>query len=331
MNGTHGLSRRNVLAGIGSLAAGVAGAGYLGAARGQAAMARLPVPARTGPWRLVPSAGAWFGAYPGPGNAHPARYEAMTGRKLDVVMRYEALDGVWPNAADRVLIDEGRWLAVCWSSRLAGSNRPVRWADVAAGRYDAQITAQAHRLAPLGQIWVGYDNEMDGRRRVASSGPLSHYPAAFRRIRNLVSPIAPDVVWVWCPTGANLTQAVADCYPGDDYVDWICYDPYDPKLHKGGPLATYLPFRRWLWRQRLGVGKPLGICETGFHRDQDHNGHAAAWLNAVPDALATLHIKMWLWFNSAGGLGDTSIAPGSAAATALRTIGGHRMLRQPHW
>ena len=110
-------------------------------------------------------------------------------------MRYQALDGAWPDAADRALIAQGRWLSVCWSSRLR-SGGVARWADWR-GRHDAQITAQARRLATAGPIWVGYDNEMDGSRRIAASGPLRHYPAAFRRIRSIVRPIAPNVVWVW--------------------------------------------------------------------------------------------------------------------------------------
>jgi hypothetical protein len=255
----------------------------------------------------------------------------MAGRKLDIVMRYEALDGVWPNAADQALIAEGRWLSVCWSSRLRATGRVATWADVAAGRYDEQITAQARRLASVGQVLVGYDNEMDGRSRIARSGPLSDYQAAYHHVRGVVMPIAPYVVWMWCPTGGNRTKEVADCYPGDGCVDWIGYDPYDPTLSKGSPLEAYRAFPEWLAKEGIGAGKPLGICETGFHRNRDNHGEAAAWMKAVPEAIGKLGIRMWLWFNSSGGLGDTSVAPGSVAARALREIGNHPMLRRPHW
>jgi len=316
-----------MLAGLGGLAAGAAGARYPGHAAPAETAACGPAPRV--PWQLVPPGGTWFGAYPGPGNAAPRAYEQIAGRRLDVVMRYQALDGAWPDAADRALIAQGRWLSVCWSSRLR-SGGVARWADVAAGRHDAQITAQARRLATAGPIWVGYDNEMDGSRRIAASGPLRHYPAAFRRIRSIVRPIAPNVVWVWCPSGNNRTAAVADCYPGDEHVDWICYDPYDATLSKGSPLETYQPFPAWLASQRIGLGKPVGINETGIRRDRDHRAAAADWISAVPAALSQLGIKMWIWFNAAGGLGDTSIAPGSPAAAALGGLSTVRMLRQPH-
>jgi|GEM_PF-2938949 len=321
------LSRRAVLTGLGGLAAGAVGARCIARATpAEAATCGRPPVTRS---MLLPPAGTWFGAYPGPDNAAPWAYEQIAGRKLDVVMRYQALDGTWPNAADRALIAGGRWLSVCWSSRLR-SGGVASWADVAAGRYDAQIAAQARRLASAGPIWVGYDNEMDGPRRISASGPLPHYPAAFRRIQAIVRPIAPDVLWVWCPSGNNRTAAVADCYPGDETVDWICYDPYDPALTKGSPLETYQPFPAWLASQGIGLGKPIGISETGFHRDRDHSAAAAEWIHAVPAALSQLGIRMWIWFNSAGGLGDTSVAPGSAAAAALNGLSSVRMLRQPH-
>ena len=320
-------SRRAMLTGLGGVVTGAAGARYLGQA--SPAEATTCGPPQRAPSLVAPPSGAWFGAYPGPDNAAPWAYEQIAGRKLDVVMRYEGLDGVWPNPADRALIAGGRWLSVCWSSRLRAGGT-ANWADVAAGRYDAQITAQARRLASVGPIWVGYDNEMDGIRRISASGPLSGYPAAYRRIQQIVKPIAPDVIWVWCPSGNNRTAAVADCYPGDGNVDWICYDPYDPTLSKASPLDTYQPFPAWLASQRIGLGKPLGISETGFHRDRDNATAAAEWINAVPAALSQLGIKMWIWFNSNGGLGDTSIAPGSPAAAALNDLSAVRMLRQPH-
>jgi hypothetical protein len=321
-------SRRAMLTGLGGLAAGAAGARFLERAT-PAEAAPACGPLAPAPALLVPPSGAWFGAYPGPDNAAPQPYEQIAGRKLDVVARYEALDGTWPNSADRALIAQGRWLSVCWSSRLR-SGGVASWADVAAGRYDAQIAAQARRLASVGPIWVGYDNEMDGVSRISASGPLPDYPDAFRRIRRIVKPIAPDVIWVWCPTGNNRTTAVADCYPGDENVDWICFDPYDPNLTKGSPLDAYQPFPAWIASQHIGLGKPIGIAETGFHRSRDNETAAAEWISAVPAALSQLGIKMWIWFNSTGGLGDTSVAPGTAAADALRHLSTIRMLRQPH-
>jgi hypothetical protein len=314
-----------MLGGLAAMAAGVGGA-TLSEGR-----ARASVTATQKTWAemLVPGWGAWLGAYPGPGNAAPQPYESMIGRKLDVVSRYEPLDGAWPSSADLQLIREGRYLAVCWASRLKAGGYAT-WKDVAAGRYDAAIRAQAHRLATVGPLFVGYDNEMDGHVRIADSGPLSHYKAAYTRIHSIVAPIAPKVVWVWCPSGNNMTPEVAAAYPGNWQVDWICFDPYDPALDKGGPLGAYRKFPNWLNKQGIGLHKPKGIFETGFHRTLDATPGAAAWMAEVPAALLALDIKMWIWFNSYGGLGDTSLAPGSRAASALGTLGAHGVMKRPH-
>ena len=317
-----------MLGGLAAAAAGATGAQLLTAGRARAATAHAT---RTWADLLVPGYGAWMGAYPGPGNAAPGPFESMIGRKLDVVSRYEALDGKFPSAADMQLIREGRYLAFCWSSRLNSSpGTYATWHDVAAGRYDAVIRAQAHRLASVGPVFVGYDNEMDGHVRTARSGPLSYYKAAYSRIHRIVAPIAPKVIWVWCPSGNNMTPEVAAAYPGNWQVDWICFDPYDPSLSKGGPLGAYKTFPNWLNRHGIGIHKPKGIFETGFQRTLDGTPGAAAWMAELPHALVTLNIRMWIWFNSYGGLGDTSIAPGSRAANALGTIGSHGAMRRPH-
>lgn len=315
---------------LGGLAAMAAGVGGVTLSEGRAG-ASVTATQKTWAEMLVPGWGAWMGAYPGPSNAAPQPFESMIGRKLDVVSRYQALVDKFPTTADRQLMREGRYLAVCWSSRL--SNSPVRfatWRDVASGRYDAVIRAQAHRLAGVGPIFVGYDNEMDGHVRIGYSGPLSHYRAAYLRIHSIVAPIAPNVVWIWCPTGNNLTPEVAAAYPGNEHVDWICFDPYDPALDKGGPLGAYRKFPNWLNKQGIGLHKPKGIFETGFHRTLDATPGAAAWMAEVPAALLGVDIKMWIWFNSYGGLGDTSVAPGSRAASALGTVGAHGVMKRPH-
>ncbi len=323
------ISRRTMLGSLGALAAGATGVAGAQLIRPPAARAAVTKTARTWADILVPGYGSWFGAYPGPGNAAPAPYESMVGRKLDIVSRYEALDGSWPTPTDLQLIKEGRYLAVCWSSRLKAGGYAT-WKDVASGRYDAAIRAQAHRLASVGPLWVGYDNEMDGHVRIAYSGPLSYYRHAYWRIHSIVAPIAPNVIWMWCPSGNNMTPAVAAAYPGDWQVDWIGFDPYDPTLSKGGPLNAYRTFPNWLTKQGIGLRKPKGIFETGFQRAMDETPAAAAWVASVPNALEKLDIRMWIWFNSYGGLGDTSMAPGSRAASALGAVGARGVMKRPH-
>jgi hypothetical protein len=278
---------------------------------------------------LQPAPGAWFGAYPGPGNAHPAAYEAMAGRRLDVVARYEALDGTWPTIPDQALAAEGRYLCVDWSTRLGGGSHAT-WADIAAGRYDQQIAAQAQRLAAWGQpLFCSFASEFDGHVMAAASGPLTGYAGAYRRVQAVAGPVAPLIAWMWVPSGNNLSPALAAAYPGDDVVDWIGADPYDASLRKGSPTRTYEPFAEWVAAQTFGGRKPLAIVETGIARTAS-DAAAAAWIEQVPAALAALGYQMWLWFNSSGTLGDTSIRSGSLAAAALAKIGAEPFFNQSH-
>jgi hypothetical protein len=279
--------------------------------------------------RLLPAPGtAWFGAYPGPGNALPGAFETLAGRRLDVFMRYYRLDAAWPTPSDITLAAAGRTLCVCWAARLASGTYP-KWADIAAGRYDAQITAQAKRLAAFGRpVFAGFDNEMDGTLRIGNSGPLADYAAAYRRVVSICRPVAPKVAWCWVVTSFNHAGEVA-AYPGDEWVDWIGCDPYDATLAKGSPAKTYEPFMTWLAGQPFGRGKPVGIFETGVQGSPATDAAEAAWIAAVPAALSSLGYRMWLWFNSSGGLGNTQIVPGSQAAAALRAAGASAYFTQP--
>jgi len=278
---------------------------------------------------LQPPPGVWFGAYPGPGNANPAAYEALAGRQLDVVARYEALDGTWPTPADQGIAAQGRYLCVDWSTRLVGGSHAT-WADIAAGVYDQQIAAQAQRLAAWGQpLFCSFASEFDGHVMAGTSGPLAGYADAYRRLHSVAAPLAPLIAWMWVPSGNNLSPALADAYPGDDVVDWIGADPYDAALRKGSPLRTYEPFAAWLAEQTFGARKPRAIVETGIARTVP-DASAAAWIEQVPAALAALGYQMWLWFNSSGTLGDTSILPGSLAAAALAKIGAAPLFNQSH-
>ena len=256
-----------------------------------------------------------LGAYPGAGNAPPSKFPAP----VQVVTRYERLDGNWPSAADVALMTAGQVLAVCWSSQLAAGGA-ASWADIAAGKHDAAILAQAHRLAALpGPVFAGYDNEMDGATRIAASGPLVNYAAAYRHIHDLVAPVARNVAWCWVPQGGH-TAADAAIYPGDAYVDWIGFDEYDPTLAKGSPLAAWSPFVTWLRAQPFGHGKPLCLFETGVCATVP-DAQRASWIEGIPAAAQHLGIQMVLWFSDSGTLGDTSIGAGTLSAAAFRSIG----------
>lgn len=285
---------------------------------------------------------AWLGAYPGPGgDTPPATFEEMLNdRLLGVFSTYEALyawtTGTgWENI--QTWVAEGRILAVDLSARIPASDGGgyAQWLDIANGVYDSELTTLAQDLGEWGQpFFMGFCNEFDGgtwQNNSGGSDPIANFVAAYQHLYNLMAPLAPNIVWVWGMSGNNLNTNTAAMYPGDEYVDWITADPYDETMSKGGsgepangPMATYQPFVEWLAAQSFGNGKPIGLFETGV--DQSTTGstgdqNEAIWLENVPAALVALDIRMWIWFNSSGTLGNTAINPGSDSAAALATIG----------
>src|SRR5918992_5223699 len=99
--------------------------------------------------RLVPREGAWWGSYPGQARGDVEAREAVYGRRVDVLHRYHDWDDTWPTAEERAYAAGGRFLFEGWESRLFGG-ATICWADIAAGRHDAAVDAQARRLAAFG-------------------------------------------------------------------------------------------------------------------------------------------------------------------------------------
>jgi beta-mannanase len=77
-------------------------------------------------------------------------------------------------------------------------------------------------------------------------------------------------VWVWWVMGCLChVDWYPDLYPGDRYVDWVSYDPYDFNLCRNTgyktPAQSVLPFLGWLNDRGLGNGKPVMLSEFGSH------------------------------------------------------------------
>lgn len=93
---------------------GVAGAAAIGAAARLGPRTCLAARASIG----QPPSGAWFGAYPGPGNQDPqVSYEAatMADRKLATWYRYYEITQSVPAADGKTLVSQGRTLVMSQS------------------------------------------------------------------------------------------------------------------------------------------------------------------------------------------------------------------------
>jgi beta-mannanase len=98
-----------------------------------------------------------------------------------------------------------------------------------------------------------YDPATDRPGNVLSP---TYFIAAWRHIHDIfVAAGATNVIWVWNESGGSPTPA--EYYPGNDDVDWIGIDFYNPS---STPFTTmFTPVLNSVAQYQ----KPIMICETG--------------------------------------------------------------------
>ncbi|MFG1779158.1 glycosyl hydrolase [Micromonospora sp. NPDC049051] len=268
--------------------------------------------------RLVPSCGAWWGMY-SPTSASDgwdhgaavAEVEAQVGRKFDVVHRYHDFsnagsNGAFPDVYQRQQMREGRLMFFAWESRIFSSGTVLTWQDVYSGRYDATIDAVAGRIRDTGvPVFMGFDHEPEDE---PAKGSDADFVRAWRHVHDRFAAAgAHNAVWVWTMMGwSGHYDRYVGLYPGDRYVDWVGYDPYNFHVCTGGkvwksPATTIGGFYRWLDENRLGAGKPRMLAEFGTNFDAADPDAKRRWFEEFPAALkAHPKIKAAIYFNSPG-------------------------------
>lgn len=302
--------------------------------------------------RLVPACGAWFGVYApasaanGWDHAEPvARIEARIGRRFDVVHRYHDFsevgsNGAFPDAYERRQSDEGRLLFFAWESRIFSTGTTLRWDEVYGGRWDATIDAAARRIRALERpVFLGFDHEPEDE---PAKGTDAEFVRAWRHVHDRFARAGADnAVWVWTMMGwSGHYGRYADLYPGDRYVDWIGYDPYNFYACNGGrtwksPMTTVGGFYRWLDEHRIGAGKPRMLAEYGTNFDVADPTAKRRWFEEFPAAVkAHPKIKAVLYFNSAGSTArssacDMTMDHDASALSGFRAAARDPYFRQP--
>jgi hypothetical protein len=261
---------------------------------------------------LVPSCGAWLGMYPrtdaagartGDLQTNLASLEQRAGRKFDVVTRYHGWGDQLPDATDNAWRDSGHLLLVDLRARDFQTNAQVKWADIASGKQDAYLSQVAAGLKAYGaKVFFSFNQEPEKELEQGTgvAGSAQDYVAAYKHIHDVFQRAgATNAVWVWWVTGyLPHKDWITQLYPGDSYVDWVSYDPYDRNTCRNTaaetPQETVLPFLNWLNGSSLGRGKPVMISEYGSN-GADRGG----WYKGVGDLVKqTPRIKAVVPFNA---------------------------------
>ena len=229
---------------------------------------------------LVPTCGVWLGAStPSSDGRYDyerglAEYESVAQNPPDILHFYKRGAQRFPNASEIAMAERAgtqrALLLYNWKPSMT-----LTWAEVARGGADADIerVAASLRAYPHRLFLNIFHEPEDNVRPAAGSGMTTQdYVDMYRHVVDrLRSHGVDNAVFVWNPMGyVGWRDYLDGLYPGDAYVDWICYDPY-AKNDRQGSLADIIntprPAVGWPgfydWATAKAPGKPLMLCEWG--------------------------------------------------------------------
>ncbi len=233
-------------------------------------------------------------------------FETTQGRKMDLHRIFLKWDDEVPQTA-KDSVARQRTPILSFAAYRKDSS-VIRFADITAGAYDADIIRQAQQVQALGAaVYLTFNHEPDVYRQ---SGSAAEYVAAWQHYVNVYRSLGvSNVVWNWIMTPSSFgTQYVgagaAAYYPGNDYVDILALDGYNwYGCSAGKPtawrsMATIAgPFRTF----GLGRGKPLMLAEWGSVEDPADPNRKANWIRETATTLASWpEFKAAAYFNTEG-------------------------------
>jgi beta-mannanase len=129
-------------------------------------------------------------------------------------------------------------------------------------------------------------------------------------------------------TSTNKLNQVKALYPGNAYVDYIAWDPYNWAGCRGQAWQSFAqivtPFYNWLETHGYGT-KPFMLAEFGTVEDPHHPTAKAAWFTGADKSLATgqfPNLKVVSYFDHSASTGSCnwSIATSAASTAAYKTM-----------
>jgi len=253
----------------------------------------------------VPSCGILWGvATKPPTVAGVKAVEQKVGRNFDFVYRYHDLDATIPDASEKAQVAAGQLLHIAIATRVFGEGGALKggWAQVAAGKYDASLLAQAKGIAALKvPTFVTLDQEANQQAKIGVLGTGAEFQAAWRHLHDLYAQAkATNVVWVWVMTGSSAQlDSAAQLWPGNDVVDWISWNVYNASGCRSNAINTagYISFEDrmkvfydFVHQRGPSIGmdpeKPMMISETGSAKYPDDAQKTADWYGSIPSVLA---------------------------------------------
>jgi hypothetical protein len=266
--------------------------------------------------KYAPRCGALWGVYTlQDGNPETAvtRLESQVGRKFDLTSRYHDFSthqhqGLFPDIYERRL-GQTRRLFMSWQARVSDTNTNLSWRAIANGKYDRYINSAATRVKAFNRpVFIAFDAEFDTHK---TKGTMADYKAAYRRVVNRFRAYnVTNVAWAWVSSGylgAGNAARIQAGYPGDAYVDWVGWDPYNFYRCNGTTWKTFeqkvTPTYNWMKANGHG-DKPFLLSEYGTQYDANYPTRSKQWHAGIPAALKRLpNLKALVRFDANGFFG----------------------------
>ena len=280
--------------------------------------------------------GVYLGTFHGVSSSSLALFEKI-GKSVAISATYLNFASAFPNGFVQGNAYVGRISLLTWefmpgsSQRVAGYEGRVLEAIID-GLYDDVLSSWADGVRTFGQPvflrfghemngdwypWSGVKNgggELDGYGSPDLADGPERYVDAYRYIHDTFTKQgATNVLWVWCPNApfAVMEQALgswnhaAAYYPGDEYVDWLCFDGYNWGSSAFGQQfnAQWLSFDEifassYAELQAINPDKPIMIGEFA---STEEGGDKAAWIMDTFEAIRHDYpqIRALIWFHIA--------------------------------
>jgi hypothetical protein len=284
-------------------------------------LAPTPAPTPTSEWDAP--ADRFLGAFSG-----GAELEGQIGRKFSIQLYYHP----WGDGFGTIFEEaarSGRIMLATWEFRqsLSGVKDPYALKplqSIVDGKHDRYLQDFARDAKAFGRpLFLRWGHEMNGDwyqwsgsknngAKLDTFGDPAKpdgpelFVAAYRHIHDVFQQEgASNVLWVWCPnvvmTG-TLRAAwndIANYYPGEKYVDWLCVDGYNWGTSQDwSSWQTFDEVFRPTYDQLHAIDprKPIMIGETA---STETGGDKAAWITDAFSRLTAAYpqIRALTWFN----------------------------------
>lgn len=285
------------------------------------------------PYEEIP--GAYLGTFYGDGAPSVGLYEDI-GKGVAIQGSYIDFESPFVAGTANALANVGRIWFITWeywgTPDPAYAERPLDL--ILEGAYDEHLQEWGERLHEFEKPiflrwghemngdwypWAGANNgkgTLDGFGDATLPDGPERYVAAYRYIHDAISAAGADnVLWVWCPNAPFSSSAnnygsttggwneAVNYYPGDEYVDWLCFDGYNWGTSGYGQTfnSSWTSFDdiyadSYAQLQTINPGKPIIIGEYASTED---GGDKAAWILDAYEKMETEYpqIRGVIWFH----------------------------------